>query len=298
MSLVEPPRIGKGNTIIGFGGIPVNYTMNMREALPALIPLNAGFSIWAIIKNSIGKDLTRITMPIQLNEPISMLQKIAEQCKFTPIMDKALEMNDDYKRLALIAVYTLAQYAEISSRNKKPFNPILGETYEIIQPNYRFVAEQVSHHPPVTAFHLEGNGYSVTGDTTVKTSFRGASLEFKSESLWHINLTNSGEHIVIKRPDGSANNLIIGKLYIDVHGTLEVTNVTKNLKCVLNIHRIGWTMKNAYKVEGQVVDENQQPRYEVFGRWNEILSIKDLSNGREETVFRADPPIPNAERMY
>ena len=39
-------------------------------------------------------------------------------------------------------------------------------------------------------------------------------------------LTDTNEHLVIKRPDNSANNLIIGKLYVDVHGTLEVNNIT------------------------------------------------------------------------
>lgn len=50
-------------------------------------------------------------------------------------------------------------------------------------------------------------------------------------------LTDTNEHIIIKRPDNSANNLIVGKLYVDVHGKLEVTNITKGIKCELMIHR-------------------------------------------------------------
>jgi hypothetical protein len=50
----------------------------MREGLPALIPENQSYSIWAILKGAIGKDMTKITMPIWLNEPISMLQKISD----------------------------------------------------------------------------------------------------------------------------------------------------------------------------------------------------------------------------
>jgi len=48
-------------------------------------------------------------------------------------------------------------------------------------------------------------------------------------------LTDTNEHIIIKRPENSANNLIMGKLYIDVHGKMEVTNLTKNIKVELNI---------------------------------------------------------------
>jgi len=50
-------------------------------------------------------------------------------------------------------------------------------------------------------------------------------------------LTDTNEHLVIKRPDNSANNLIVGRLYVDVHGTLEVENITKGHKAVLTIHR-------------------------------------------------------------
>ena len=50
----------------------------------------------------------------------------------------------------------------------------------------------------------------------------------------------------------------MGKLYIDVHGKMEVTNLTKNIKVDLNISRQGWTTKNAYKVEGKVLDADGQ----------------------------------------
>lgn len=50
-------------------------------------------------------------------------------------------------------------------------------------------------------------------------------------------LTDTNEHIIIKRPDNSANNLVMGKLYVDVHGKMEVHNITKNIKVELTIHR-------------------------------------------------------------
>lgn len=177
-------------------------------------------------------------MPIWLNEPISMLQKISEVSNFYKIMDQAIATKeDDYKRLGLIAIFLMSQYSEVYQRNRKPFNPILGETYEIIQPGYRFMSEQVSHHPPVSAFYMEGPGYNLSGDTVVNSFFRGSSLEFRAVGLNHLYLTETNEHIIIKRPDNSANNLILGKLYVDVHGTMEVTNVSKNIKVMLTIHR-------------------------------------------------------------
>ena len=153
-------------------------------------------------------------------------------------MDKAVACrNDDCKRLGYIAICLLAQYNEVIGRNRKPFNPLLGETFEIIQPEFRWLSEQVSHHPPVSAFFMEGKGYQLTGDTVVNSFFRGSSLEFRAVGLNHLHLTDTNEHIVIRRPDNSANNLIMGTVYVDVHGTMEVTNVTKNIKIILTIHR-------------------------------------------------------------
>jgi hypothetical protein len=44
-----------------------------RDTLPYLKPPNAKVSIWKVIKNSIGKDLTKIAVPVYFNEPIGML---------------------------------------------------------------------------------------------------------------------------------------------------------------------------------------------------------------------------------
>lgn len=113
----------------------------------------------------------------------------------------------------------------------------MGETYEIITPDYRFVAEQVSHHPPVSAFFFEGPGYQMSGDTVVNSFFKGTSLEFRAVGLNHIILTETNDHILFKRPDNSANNLLMGNLYVDVHGDIEVRNVTKNIKVKVNVSR-------------------------------------------------------------
>ena len=83
----------------------------------------------------------------------------------------------------MIACFVLTQYADVIGRTRKPFNPILGETYELVTPNFRFVSEQVSHHPPISAYFAEGKGYTTTANTNVKNYFWGSSLEFKCIGL-------------------------------------------------------------------------------------------------------------------
>ncbi len=49
-----------------------------RTILPALKPPDQKVSIWKVIKDAVGKDLSRFCVPVYFNEPISMVQKIAE----------------------------------------------------------------------------------------------------------------------------------------------------------------------------------------------------------------------------
>ena len=49
---------------------------------------------------------------------------------------------------------------QLVGRTRKPFNPLLGETYELVESGsdgggIRHLSEQVGHHPPMTAFHCE-----------------------------------------------------------------------------------------------------------------------------------------------
>ena len=73
-----------------------------------MTPEKQSFSIWAILKDSIGKDLSKISMPIWLNEPISMLQKAAECAHYEKLMNQAAKEDNEYKRLALIACFVLS----------------------------------------------------------------------------------------------------------------------------------------------------------------------------------------------
>lgn len=56
-------------------------------------------------------------------------------------------------------------------RLKKPFNPMLGETYELVTEDYRLFAEQVSHHPPISAYIQQGKGYIFKGFMDSKSKF-------------------------------------------------------------------------------------------------------------------------------
>lgn len=76
-----------------------------REELPYLKDPNAKVSIWAIIKDSIGKDISKLSVPVYFNDATSLLQKCAQAQEYNEILDLAAEESDPFRRLALVAIH-------------------------------------------------------------------------------------------------------------------------------------------------------------------------------------------------
>ena len=68
--------------------------MPIRNHLAAFKDHTKTFSIWGLIRDNIGQDLTRVTLPIILNEPVTMLQKCAEGLENYALLDRAVKEND------------------------------------------------------------------------------------------------------------------------------------------------------------------------------------------------------------
>ena len=75
----------------------------------------------------------------------------------------------------------MCRYAGSGGRTCKPFNPLLGETYEHIDTarRFRFLAEKVVHHPTILAAICDGAGWTVAADLEVKSKFWGRCIELK-----------------------------------------------------------------------------------------------------------------------
>lgn len=74
------------------------------------------FSLWSVLKNCVGKELSKITMPVVFNEPLSFLQRMLEYLEYAHLLRLASEQTDPVARMEHIAgeAYT-RQYSENSS---------------------------------------------------------------------------------------------------------------------------------------------------------------------------------------
>ena len=86
-------------------------------------------------------------MPVALNEPLSALQRLSEELEYSELIDKACQCDDAFDRMLYIAAFALSPYSTSYYRaGQKVFNPVLGETFELIdeERGFKFIAEQVS----------------------------------------------------------------------------------------------------------------------------------------------------------
>jgi oxysterol-binding protein-related protein 1/2 len=138
----------------------------------------------------------------------------------------------------------------------KPFNPLLGETYEIERKEFRCLCEQVSHHPPISAFHADSpDVFEFFGSIYPKLKFWGKSVEIQPKGIVTVNLLKWGESYTWQNVNCTIHNVIVGKLWIEQSGNLEITNHMTGHKAVINFKQAGSSFKDLHRVEGTIQDK-------------------------------------------
>lgn len=109
--------------------------------------------------------MSKISMPVTLNEPLSALQRLCEELEYSELLDEAASHDNIYDRMVTskyysvlpllhhhdviqvkVAAFAVSSFAlNFHRAGRKPFNPILGETYECVREDkgFKFIAEQV-----------------------------------------------------------------------------------------------------------------------------------------------------------
>lgn len=76
-------------------------------------------------------------MPVSANEPTSLLQRLSEQLEYSELLDEAVNApRENGGRLLYIAAFATSSFSNsrVKERSiRKPFNPMLGETYELVR---------------------------------------------------------------------------------------------------------------------------------------------------------------------
>ncbi|XP_076437583.1 oxysterol-binding protein-related protein 1-like [Babylonia areolata] len=275
-----------------------NNTEGVRTHLPVPMFSRADFSVWSILKQCIGKELSKITMPVIFNEPLSFLQRITEYLEYAQLLQTAAHTDDPVLRMQYVAAFAVSSISSNWERIGKPFNPLLGETYELERHDigFRMMSEQVSHHPPVSAFHAEGEGYSLNGSVLPKLRFWGKSVEITPKGTITLSLPRYNEVYTWQNVNCCIHNVIVGKLWVEHSGTMEITNHQNKLRAVLNFKQCGWFGKDLHRVEGFIYGQKKQKLKALYGNW--VLGLYAASVEEYESAQKPPSQGPSPSSSF
>ncbi|XP_026732172.1 oxysterol-binding protein 1 isoform X2 [Trichoplusia ni] len=256
---------------------------------------NYPLSLWSIMKNCIGKELSKIPIPVNFSEPLSMLQRLTEEYEYSSILDQAAKFDDPAQQLAYVAAFTVSSYASTACRTNKPFNPLLGETFECDRMSdlgWRAISEQVSHHPPMVAQFCEGQaGWQCWQEFTMTTKFRGKYLQIIPLGGASAMFPSSGNKYTWRKVTTTVHNIIVGKLWVDNHGDMDIVGEAgpaAGYVAHLKYLPYGYFSKDTQrKVTGVINDPQGVPRYVLQGHWDSRVEVAPVtSTSADNTVCK------------
>ncbi|KAK5782788.1 hypothetical protein PVK06_037293 [Gossypium arboreum] len=244
-----------------------------RKKLPDPVLRENGVSLWSLIKDNVGKDLTRVCLPVYFNEPISSLQKCFEDLEYSDLLDRAYKYGKEgnsLQRILNVAAFAVSGYSSSEGRHCKPFNPLLGETFEADYPEkgVRFFSE-VSHHPTLIAFHCEGKGWKFWGDSNLRSKFSGRSIQLDPDGVLTLEF-DDGETFQWSKVTTNIYNLILGQVYCDHHGLMQIRG-NSQYSCKLKFKEQSLIERNPHQVHGFVEDHSGKKVATLFGKWDDSM---------------------------
>jgi len=141
----------------------------------------------------------------------------------------------------------------------KPFNPLLGETFDYENEEFKFFSEQVSHHPPVAASIWIGKkqNFRFWTNSKMNSKFNGRFLEINQVYHTYCKLEDHNETYEFTAPTISAHNLVVGTLYLDMGGAGRIRILEKpEYEAKIKYFRRGWLSKDEFKLNGDVTRVN------------------------------------------
>lgn len=296
-------KLIKEHTFKGYND-PFRTTLAPEDNRPKI-------SLWGVLKSLVGKDMTKMTLPVSFNEPTSLLQRNVEVVEYSDLLDKASTIESSTLRLVYVAAFAASEYASTVGRIAKPFNPLLGETFEYARPDkgYRCFVEQVSHHPPISALIAESSSWSYYGESNVKTKFLGRSFDIKHLGTWFCELypdqgvkAKNGENKEMelyswKKVNNSVIGIIVGNPTIDNYGDMHITNHTTGDSMKYTFKPRGWRASSAYEVKGEVFNAKGELKYTIGGHWNDKIYCKP-ANDKNAEKFLVWQATPRTEMMF
>lgn len=255
-----------------------------------------------------GCDLSRITLPTFILERKSMLERISNQLQQPELLLEAHGcQDDDLERFMKVVKFYLSGWHIAPKAVKKPLNPVLGEFFTAYWdlPNGQqafYIAEQTSHHPPKSSyFYMIPEAHiRVDGAVIPKSRFLGnstAAIMDGTTVLQFLDILDANgfpEKYTLTQPNMYARGILFGKMRIELGDHMIIKCPSTGYSIDIEFKTKGFISGTYDAIEGTVIDEDGDKLYEITGKWNDVMYIKNLNTGARDIFLdvKATKPSP------
>ncbi|XP_013097806.2 oxysterol-binding protein-related protein 9 [Stomoxys calcitrans] len=248
----------------------------------------------------IGMDLTKVVLPTFILERRSLLEMYADYFAHPDLFLKIADLDNPKDRIVQVCRWYLSAYhaGRKSAVAKKPYNPILGEIFQCYwdfpgesseeekvtdgpvpwcrRNQLTFLAEQVSHHPPISAFYAEHYNKKITFSAHVwtKSKFLGLSVGVHNIGEGVVTLVDYGEEYIVTFPNGYGRSILTVP-WIELGGSVEIkcpqTGYYANVEFLTKPFYGG----KRNKVTAEIYSPNEKkPFVSIAGEWSGLMEAK------------------------
>ncbi|XP_028934337.1 oxysterol-binding protein-related protein 8 isoform X1 [Ornithorhynchus anatinus] len=251
--------------------------------------------IWTLLKQvRPGMDLSKVVLPTFILEPRSFLDKLSDYYYHANFLSEAALEENAYNRLKKVVKWYLSGFYKKPKGLKKPYNPILGETFRCLWIHPRtnsktyYIAEQVSHHPPISAFYVSNrkDGFCLSGSILAKSKFYGNSLSAILDGEGRLTFLNRGEDYVMTMPYAHCKGILYGTMTLELGGTVSITCEKTGYSAVLEFKLKPFLGSNdsVNQISGKI-KLGKEVLATLEGHWDSEVVINDKKTDVSETFW-------------
>jgi hypothetical protein len=222
----------------------------------------------------IGMDLSRVTLPTFILEPRSMLEKLTDFMTHAELLALAMKIADPVERILGIVRWYLSGFYIKPQGVKKPYNPILGEFFRCKWEHddgttSYYVAEQVSHHPPISCIYISNRkaGFVINGSVHPRSKFLGTSAASILEGTAYLKLLQHDEEYSITFPSVYGRGILFGTLLMEMCGVVHIQCKNTHCKAELDFKAKPFWGGEYNIVQGKI-KHHKDTVYTIYGKWD------------------------------
>ncbi|KAK9301107.1 hypothetical protein QLX08_006439 [Tetragonisca angustula] len=278
----ETPYAANEQEVLGAAGEVVTELQEEQKSL-----------IWFLMKQvRPGMDLSKVVLPTFILEPRSFLEKLADSYYHADLLSQAVVEDDAFTRMKGVVKWYLSGFYKKPQGLKKPYNPLLGETFRCYwqHPNGSrtfYIAEQLSHHPPISGFYVTNrqDGFTISATIIAKSKFYGNSTSAVLDGVAILTMLPRGEDYTMTIPYAHCKGILMGTLSMELGGKVHI-----------NCEKTGYHTELEFKLKpflggaeqmNQVVGAirlGKETLATISGYWDGQILITDKRT-RQENVF-------------